>query len=100
MTDQALLERSKEHFAKIVIEQLERIEMMKASEEWTDYSKLDTIRIGIVGGDGIGPYIMRPCPCHTGNILADEITSGKVELRHHRGTDHREPGQGAQGHPG
>lgn len=80
MVDAQLIEKSKEHFAKIVIEQLERIEKMKASEEWTDYSKLGTIRIGIVGGDGIGPYICGHARTVLETMLKDEIASGKVEL--------------------
>ncbi|MGD0817592.1 MAG: isocitrate/isopropylmalate family dehydrogenase [Methanomassiliicoccales archaeon] len=80
MVDAKLIERSREHFAKIVIEQLERIEKMKASEEWTDYSKLGTIRIGIVGGDGIGPYICGHARTVLETLLKDEIASGKVEL--------------------
>ncbi|HEY3420888.1 MAG TPA: isocitrate/isopropylmalate family dehydrogenase [Methanomassiliicoccales archaeon] len=80
MVDAKLIEKSKEHFAKIVIEQLERIEKMKASEQWTDYSKLDTIRIGIVGGDGIGPYICGHARTVLERLLKDEIASGKVEL--------------------
>ncbi len=80
MVDAKLIERSREHFAKIVIEQLERIEKMKASEEWTDYSKLDRIRIGIVGGDGIGPYICSHARIVLETLLKKEIASGKVEL--------------------
>ena len=80
MVDAKLIERSKEHFAKIVIEQLERIEKMKTSDEWTDYSKLKTVRIGIVGGDGIGPYICGHARTVLETLLKDEIVSGKVEL--------------------
>jgi isocitrate dehydrogenase (NAD+) len=80
MVDAKLIEKSKEHFAKIVIEQLERIERMKASEEWTDYSKLETIRIGIVGGDGIGPYICGHARTVLETLLKEEIARGKVEL--------------------
>jgi isocitrate dehydrogenase (NAD+) len=80
MVDAELIEKAKVHFAKIVIEQLERIERMKASEEWTDYSKLDKIRIGIVGGDGIGPYICGHARTVLETLLKDQIASGKVEL--------------------
>ena len=80
MVDAKLIEKSREHFAKIVIEQLERIERMKASEEWTDYSKLSTIRIGIVGGDGIGPYICGHARTVLETLLKEEIASGRVEL--------------------
>ena len=45
------------HFEKIVASQLERIEKMKAECDFIDYSALDTLIIGICGGDGIGPEI-------------------------------------------
>ena len=48
MSDEAI-ERAKEHFSKILEEQLERVERMKKGEEWTDYSSLEPIIIGIVG---------------------------------------------------
>ena len=57
--DIEILERAKEHFAKVLQEQLDRVERMKKGEEWTDYSKLKPIIIGVVGGDGIGPYIAK-----------------------------------------
>ena len=30
---------------------------MKATKEFINYDELETIIIGVVGGDGIGPYI-------------------------------------------
>jgi isocitrate dehydrogenase (NAD+) len=81
MTDQALMDKAKEHFAKLVKEQLDRVEKMKLSEGWTDYSKKERIVIGIVGGDGIGPYITRHAHAVLEFILAKEIKAGKVELR-------------------
>jgi isocitrate dehydrogenase (NAD+) len=81
MTDQATMERAKDHFAKLVEEQLERVEAMKRSQGWTDYSKKERIVIGIVGGDGIGPYITRHARTVLEFILRDEIRAGKVELR-------------------
>ena len=81
MTDPALIEKVKEHFAKLVKEQLDRVEAMKRSEGWTDYSKKGRIIIGVVGGDGIGPYITRHAHAILEFMLADEIEAGKVELR-------------------
>ena len=49
------IEKAKDHFGQIVIEQLERVKKMKAGDEWIDYSKLKPLIIGVVGGDGIGP---------------------------------------------
>ncbi|MDD1743319.1 MAG: isocitrate/isopropylmalate dehydrogenase family protein [Methanomassiliicoccales archaeon] len=81
MTDQATMERAKQHFARLVEEQLERVEAMKRSQGWTDYSKKERIVIGIVGGDGIGPYITRHARNVLEFILRDDIKAGKVELR-------------------
>jgi isocitrate dehydrogenase (NAD+) len=81
MVDQVVIEKAKEHFGKLVKEQLERVEQLKLVEAWTDFSKKKRIVIGIVGGDGIGPYICRHARTVLEFLLADEISSGKVELR-------------------
>lgn len=81
MVDTQSIEKAKEHFGKIVSEQLERVERMKAGDEWVDYTKLEPIIIGVVGGDGIGPFICK----HAHNILEflleDEVKNGKIEFR-------------------
>jgi PAS domain-containing protein len=81
MADTKAIERAKEHFSKILEEQLKRIEAMKEDQGWTDYASLDTIIIGICWGDGIGPYISRSARMVLESLLADEIKKGKVELR-------------------
>ena len=43
-------------FETIVKEQLERVERMKNAPQSTDYKSLDKIIVGIIDGDGIGPY--------------------------------------------
>lgn len=70
-----------EHFEQIVKDQLARVERMKASSELTDYAALDKIIIGTIDGDGIGPVIMDSCRAILEKLLADEIASGKIELR-------------------
>ena len=70
-----------EHFAKIVEEQLARVERLKASSEITDFTAKDKIIIGTIDGDGIGPIIMDSCRAILGKLLADEIASGRIELR-------------------
>ena len=81
MVNEKAIEKAKDHFGKILVEQLERIERMKAGDEWIDYGKLKPIIIGVVGGDGIGPYICK----HAHNILEfmleNEVKSGKIEFR-------------------
>ena len=53
------IEKAKEHFGQVLAEQLERVEAMKRGQDWMSYAKLQPILIGIVGGDGIGPFICR-----------------------------------------
>ncbi|MCX6650712.1 MAG: isocitrate/isopropylmalate family dehydrogenase [Methanomassiliicoccales archaeon] len=75
------IDAAKEHFGKILKEQLDRVEAMKASASWTDYSKLNKIVIGVVGGDGIGTYICKHAENVLRELLKDEIKAGKVEIR-------------------
>ncbi len=78
---QSDIEKAKEHFEKIILEQLERIERMKRDTDWIDYSKIKPIIIGVVGGDGIGPYICRHAQDVLEFLLKDEIENGKIEFR-------------------
>jgi isocitrate dehydrogenase (NAD+) len=71
-------ERAKTHFEKLVRQQLDRIEKMKAGEDWVDYGKLATIQIGVLGGDGIGPTITAHAVTVLKALLKDEIASKKV----------------------
>ena len=57
MDYKAQIEVAKEKFGAVIEDQLKRIEKMKAEKDFLDYSKLDQIVIGVVGGDGIGPAI-------------------------------------------
>ncbi len=79
--NQEAIEKARQHFEKLVIEQLERVERMKHAEGWIDYSELKPIIIGVIGGDGIGPYIAAEAQRVLETMLADEIKSGKVEFR-------------------
>ncbi|HRU11156.1 MAG TPA: isocitrate/isopropylmalate family dehydrogenase [Methanomassiliicoccales archaeon] len=81
MMKDAEIEAAKEHFGKVLREQLERVERMKASPGWIDHSKLDRLIIGVVGGDGIGPYICRHAEGVLRELLKEEIAAGKVEVR-------------------
>ena len=70
-----------EKFIKLIESQLERNERIKAQKEFTDYSKLDKIIIGVAAGDGIGPAITAEAVRVMEFLLADDIKSGKIELR-------------------
>ncbi len=69
------------NFRKILQEQVERVERIAKPVEWTDYSKLDRIVIGVIGGDGIGPIIAKETTKVLESLLEDEISSGRVEIR-------------------
>ncbi len=75
------IERAKEHFGKLVGEQLDRVEKLKAAEDWLDFSKIKPIIIGVAGGDGIGPTISKEAERVLAFLLADEVKKGNVEFR-------------------
>ena len=74
------IEKAKEHFGKIVAEQLDRVEKLKTAEDWLDFSKLKPIVIGVAGGDGIGPIICKEAQRILAFLLDDEVKSGKVQF--------------------
>jgi isocitrate dehydrogenase (NAD+) len=80
MVDAKAIEKAKEHFGKILEEQMKRVEAMKSAQGWTDYSGLRPIKIGICGGDGIGPYISEHARTVLEAMLKDEIESKRVEI--------------------
>ncbi|OGW14178.1 MAG: isocitrate dehydrogenase [Nitrospinae bacterium RIFCSPLOWO2_12_FULL_45_22] len=75
------IKKAKEHFGGLLEEQLRRVEQIKAAGDWIDYQTLKPIIIGILGGDGIGPYIANEAQRVLEFLLKDEQKSGKVEFR-------------------
>lgn len=75
------IEKAKEHFGKVLEDQLERVERMKKEENWIDYNSLDKVIVGIIGGDGIGPSIAKEAQHILEIILKEELEKGKVEFR-------------------
>ena len=65
-------------FRKILESQLARVEDMKAQGDFTDYAALETIKIGVCGGDGIGPIITKEAARVLKFMLSDLVESGKV----------------------
>ena len=74
----ANIEAALEKFRSLLESQLVRVEDMKAQGDFTDYSSLDTIRIGICGGDGIGPIISAEAERVLRFILDDMVKAGRV----------------------
>ncbi len=79
--DQAAIERAKAHFGEILERQMGRIEAMKSSDDFIDFSAVETIKIGTIGGDGIGPAITETAQVVLERLLGDAVTDGKVEFR-------------------
>lgn len=67
-------------FRKILEQQLTRVENMKAQGDFTDYAALDTIKIGVCGGDGIGPTITKEARRVLEFMLDDLVKEGKVSF--------------------
>ena len=75
------IERAKEHFGNLLEKQIERVAAMKESADFVDYNALDTIKIGLIGGDGIGPAITDTARGVLERLLSDAVASGKIEFR-------------------
>ena len=58
-----------------------RVEKINAAGDFVDYTKLDTLTIGVCGGDGIGPIITEAAQRVLEYLLADEVKAGKVNSR-------------------
>ncbi len=70
-----------EKFRKLMADQLARVEDMKAQGDFVDYTTLDKIKIGVCGGDGIGPIISAQARRVLEFILDDLVKAGKVEFK-------------------
>ncbi|MBQ6402174.1 MAG: isocitrate/isopropylmalate dehydrogenase family protein [Firmicutes bacterium] len=70
-----------EHFEQIVQDQLARVEAMKKAPAAPDFAKKKKIIIGTIDGDGIGPIIMDSARQILETLLAEDIASGRIELR-------------------
>lgn len=68
-------------FRKLLEEQLVRTSKMEDSLPAKDFSSLDRITIGVIGGDGIGPILIREAERVLEKLLADELGAGKVNLK-------------------
>ena len=70
------IKAAQEKLAELIRSDFARIERMKADQEVTDFSKLETITIGVMPGDGIGPIIMAQARRVLEKLLAD----GRVDF--------------------
>jgi len=72
---------AQEHFGKILEKQIKRIEEVKKAQEWIDYTKVKPLIIGVLGGDGIGPYITGEAQRVLELLLKDEVAQGRVQFK-------------------
>lgn len=79
-TENINLDEACAKFRAILEKQLVRVDDMKAQGDFLDYSRLDKLRIGICGGDGIGPVISKEAEKVLRFILSDLEASGKIEF--------------------
>ncbi|MGB9763920.1 MAG: isocitrate/isopropylmalate dehydrogenase family protein [Candidatus Saccharicenans sp.] len=80
MIDRSAIEKAKEHFIQLLEAQAKRVEKLKSAPDWIDYSKLSPIKIGILPGDGIGPFIAAEAERVLRFMLEEEIKKGKVYI--------------------
>ncbi|MCI5547718.1 MAG: isocitrate/isopropylmalate family dehydrogenase [Clostridiales bacterium] len=75
------IDRVVEQFRTLLTEQIARTERMERGAQAKNFAAMDKIVVGVAGGDGIGPIIMRETRRVMDALLADEIASGRVEIR-------------------
>jgi len=85
MSSEAAYDDAVNNIRKILAEQVERVSRISKPVEWIDYSKVDRLVIGVIGGDGIGPIIAKETSRVLETLLKEELGSGKVEIRHIEG---------------
>lgn len=74
------IKAAQEAFARLIESEYVRIERMKADTECKDYAKLETIKIGVLPGDGIGPIIMKEALRVLEILVKPEIAAGKIQI--------------------
>lgn len=75
------MEAAKAHYAKLLEAQMVRAHKLKDAEPAVDFSKKETITVGLIGGDGIGPILMKETEKILRMLLKNELESGKVVLK-------------------
>ncbi|MBN2081034.1 isocitrate/isopropylmalate dehydrogenase family protein [bacterium] len=72
--------RAKDHFGRLLADQMERMQRIKAMPDWIDYATISPIKVGILGGDGIGPFIAKEAKWLLSEVLKDELAAGKIVI--------------------
>lgn len=75
------INKAKDHLGSILVEQFDRLKKIQREEGHVDYSKVKPIVIGLAGGDGIVPIIMKQTARVLRMLLRDDLDSGKISLK-------------------
>jgi len=75
------IETACQQFKALLEEQLARTDRMEHAAPPKDFSSLDQITVGVIGGDGIGPLIMKEVRIVLETLLADELETGRIVLK-------------------
>ena len=75
------IQRAIDDFETLLREQMDRVDRMKDGGYFPYCDINKGVTIGLIGGDGIGPVIMRESERLLRKLLADEIESGKVTIK-------------------
>ena len=78
---EAQLKAAVEKFEALAREQSARSDRIKEQGDFVNYDALDTIVIGVCGGDGIGPVITKESARVLEYMLADDVKAGKVTFK-------------------
>ena len=81
MIESAAIESATKQFAAVLEQQLERVERLREEGDWTDYSAIKPIVVGMIGGDGIGPTISAETQRVLERLLRGDAAAGRVEFR-------------------
>ena len=81
LSNVSAIEAAKEHFGTVLQQQLDRVERIKQEGDWTDYSAVRPIIIGMIGGDGIGPTISAETQRVLEYLLREHVSDSRVEFR-------------------
>jgi len=68
-------------FEKTLREQLDRVEKLKNSETPIDIRELDKIEVGVMTGDGIGPFVSKQTMRAINELLGKEMETGKIKFK-------------------
>lgn len=74
------IKQSLKHVEKLIKAHYKRAKKMEKQNKNIDLSQKETIKIGVLGGDGIGPIITQGGYRVIEYLLEDEIKRGKVKL--------------------